>query len=158
MKPTRLLIIAVTFLIAIGCANKEKTENKENEKNEEIKSSVLNAHKELFDNENYGFADVLFHKDYANGKGPDYIKERLQHLKKVFPDLEVNVDKIVVEGNTAAWRRKMSGTHSDTLMGFPPTFKKVEWSVIVFTEYNNDGMIMEEWSVNDLFAKLSYSQ
>ncbi len=43
-----------------------------------------------------------------------------------FPDLEVPLEEVLAEGEKAATRYTMRGTHRGTLMGIPPTGRQVE--------------------------------
>ena len=75
-------------------------------------------------------------------------------MRTAFPDIQVSIDPIITEENMAAWRRNHTGTHQGEFMGFQPSGKKITWQTIVFSEYNEDGKVVKEWGVSDLFEVL----
>lgn len=39
-------------------------------------------------------------------------------------------------------------------MGFQPSGKKITWQTMIFTEFNEDGKVVKELGVSDLFEVL----
>jgi ketosteroid isomerase-like protein/predicted ester cyclase len=117
------------------------------------KSSIIKANDEMFNKGNLSYADKVFADSYA-GEGPEIIKRNLGDLRTAFPDIQVTIEPLIAEGNMAAWRRVDTGTHEGVYNGFQPTDKKITWQTIIITEYDKDGMILQEWGVNDLNEKL----
>ena len=75
-------------------------------------------------------------------------------MRTAFPDIQVSIDPIIAENNMVAWRRTHTGTHQGEFMGFQPSGKKITWQSMSFTEYNEDGKVVNEWGFNDLFEVL----
>ena len=152
MKNSISVILVISSLLIGGCTGKiyepEKIDNSERNK-----SSIIKANEELFNKGNLSFADEVFTSDYA-GEGPEYIKKYVGNMRTAFPDIQVSIDPIIAEDNMTAWRRTHTGTHQGEFMGFQPSGKKITWQTIVFSEYNEDGKVVKEWGVSDLFEVL----
>jgi len=142
MKPSNFIILLAIILLSGACSVEEGN-----------KSSVIKANEELFNKGNLSYADEVFTTDYA-GKGPEFIKKDIGDLRIAFPDIQVTIDPIIAEGNMTAWRRTHTGTHEGVYNGVQPTDKKITWDAIVITEYDENGMILQEWGINDLSEKL----
>ena len=78
----------------------------------------------------------------------------MTNLKAAFPDLEVSIDKIVTEGNMKAWRRTITGTHTKPLQGELPSGQKITWEEYIFTAYDDQGKISEEWGRGNLVEQI----
>ena len=74
-------------------------------------------------------------------------------LHTAFPDLRVEIEDIVAEGDRVAVRARWTGTHRGTLpmMPFPPTTRTVEFTGMVFWRVR-DGRIVERWATLDRLA------
>jgi predicted ester cyclase len=96
----------------------------------------------------------LSHGDGAEAQGHDAIRGFLEALAVGFPDLEVQIEILVTEGDRVAWVRSHRGTHEGEFMGTPATGRVLTWQDMVVTRYE-DGMIAEEWGVSGLAGALS---
>ena len=65
-----------------------------------------------------------------------------------FPDLHAEVYDITAEGDRVAFRVEVEGTHQGTLMGIPPTGRRVRLT-IVNVDHFADGKITEHWGAMD---------
>jgi predicted ester cyclase len=75
-----------------------------------------------------------------------------------FPDLHINVDLWVVQGDLLTAVVTVSGTHLGELMGVPPTGKTVTWSHIDIWRVK-DGKIVEVWHnfpTADILEQIGY--
>jgi hypothetical protein len=77
----------------------------------------------------------------------DY-KQSMNELFNAFPDLHWTIDDLIVEGDKAAVRYTMTGTHKGEFMGIPATNKKVTMSVIGIGRIVG-GKFVEEWDRMD---------
>ena len=68
-----------------------------------------------------------------------------------FPDVNMSIQDIVVEGDKAATRWSARGTHQGQLMGIPPTGRVVTMTGIVVTRFA-DGKAVEETEEIDMFG------
>ncbi len=146
-------IILIILLLLIGACAKQNKEPENTNNSERNKSSIIKANEELFNKENLSFADELFTSDYA-GEGPERVKKYLGNIRTAFPDIQVSIDLFIAENNMVAWRRTHTGTHQGEFMGFQPSGKKITWETMIFTEFNEDGKVVKEWGVSDLFEVL----
>ena len=131
---------------------KEKTSESIKAIEERNKSLILKTNEELFSKGNLAFADNVFAKFYGD-RGPEYIKDYVRVMKAAFPDLWIDVQPIIAEGNMVAWRRDHLGTHQGEYMGFPPTGKEIRWQSIIISHIV-DSVIVVEWGSSNLLEVL----
>jgi steroid delta-isomerase-like uncharacterized protein len=93
--------------------------------------------------------------DHAAGArlGPEGVKQHIQGLKVVFPDLHVTIEDIVAEGDKVAVRARWQGTHSADFRGISASHKQVKFSGMVFWRIA-DRKIRERWASVDLLGPL----
>jgi steroid delta-isomerase-like uncharacterized protein len=98
-------------------------------------------------------ADDFF--DHAAGArlGPEGVKQHIQGMKAVFPDLHVTIEEIIAEGDKVAVRARWRGTHSIEFRGIPASHKLVEFTGMVFWRIT-EGKIRERWASVDLLGPL----
>ena len=61
----------------------------------------------------------------VSGPGPDAFKEILNMFVESFPDMLINVETVIGEGDLVATRGSWKGTHKGDFMGLPATGKEV---------------------------------
>jgi len=76
------------------------------------------------------------------------VKQSMSEYFNAFPDIHYTLDDIVVEGDKAAARCTVTGTHKGEFMGIPPTNKKVKVQAIAIDRVVG-GKIVEEWGMSD---------
>jgi steroid delta-isomerase-like uncharacterized protein len=123
-------------------------------------AEIIDSNEQLLNQGNIAAARNLFAENYllhATGGdqtgGPQLIESFVSDLRTAFPDLHVEVEILVTEGNRVAWVRRNRGTHQSDFMGVPATGRVVVWQDIVVTRYEN-GLIAEEWGASDLAERL----
>lgn len=62
----------------------------------------------------------------------------------VFPDAQLDVESILADGDTAAIRSILRGTHLGEGLGFPPTGKAIALNVVDIVRFEN-GLAVERW-------------
>ena len=89
------------------------------------------------------FADVheLHPEAGGVGRGPEGMKQAFAGLHEEFPDIRVEIESMVAEGDLVAVRLTFSGTHA-------PTGERATWPEMVFTRFS-DGKAVESWEVID---------
>ncbi len=93
-------------------------------------------------------------KDY---RGHKFIKRWANQLRSAIPDIKVlKAEFLAQEGQTITWQRTLSGTHKATMMGIPPSKKKITWRDMVVTRFKGE-KIVEEWVVSELAGQLVLS-
>ena len=113
--------------------------------NKEAQRRVI---EEVINQKNLDLADELFseeHKLYPEsagvGRGPKGIKQAFAGLHEEFPDIHVDIESIVAEGDMVAVRLTFSGTHA-------PSGEKAVWPEMVFARFSA-GKAIESWEVTD---------
>src|SRR5262249_31585975 len=67
----------------------------------------------------------------------DTFRDFTEHVLQAFPDLKVNIDSIVAEGDQVVVRWTATGTHQNEFLGTPPTGRKVPMTTVdIFTLKN----------------------
>ena len=99
--------------------------------------------------------DAIVHQssDVDDVVGLDAFVALLKMFYTAMPDLEINVEDIVGEGNTVFLRTSSHGTHTGELLGIPGSGRAVTYKGIA-TYYLADGKITHEWFNDDMFALL----
>ena len=82
-------------------------------------------------------------------EGVDGVKAFFEMLRSAFPDIQVRVDEIVVDGDRAAAATTMTGTHQGDLLGIAPTGRRVEFTGIDLVRIDADGLIAEHRGLTD---------
>lgn len=101
--------------------------------------------------------DGLFHDDYidhAEGhRGVEPFKAQIGAFRSAFPDLHVEIDDILVDGDRFSSRTTVTGTHDGDLMGMPPTGTKIQITAVDMGVVR-DGKAAERWGGLDMYALL----
>jgi steroid delta-isomerase-like uncharacterized protein len=85
--------------------------------------------------------------------GPEALKEVFARLHRAFPDLHVNVEDLIEEGDKVVGRNKITGTHRGEYMGVSPTGRSITYNEIFIFRFAG-GRIAETWGVVDVFSQL----
>ncbi len=98
-------------------------------------------------------ADCVDH-DPAPGQGPGPEGYRsFSATREAFPDLEVGLETMVADEEQIAIAYTMKGTHRGTLMGIPPTGKKISIRGVQVGKFR-DGKMVERWGSSDQLGLL----
>jgi steroid delta-isomerase-like uncharacterized protein len=100
------------------------------------------------------FADTYVGHGTDGDWGREEITGFVAALRNAFPDLRVEIQVLVTEGDRVAWLRTHRGTQQGDFMNVPASGRSLVWQDIVVTRYEA-GMIAEEWGVSDLGARLN---
>lgn len=128
-----------------------------------MKDKIKYAMTDSFNNGNYKVLDDLFSENAAGpdkaqpeGKrGAEGAKELIKNFREAFPDIHVEVESQIEEGDKIATMWKMSGTHKGKFMGKEATNKKVKISacsvdrisdgkVVEYNTYRDDLRLMQQ--------------
>jgi predicted ester cyclase len=69
------------------------------------------------------------------------MKQAFAGLHEEFPDVRVEIESMVAEGDIVAVRLTFSGTHA-------PTGERATWPAMVFARFS-EGKAVESWEVTD---------
>ena len=87
------------------------------------------------------------------GHGREHFKEFARMYRSAFPDIHIEVEDQIVEGDRVATRWRGTGTHEGELMGISPTGNRV--TVVGTTiERIADGQIAETWDNYDALGMM----
>ncbi|QFY09699.1 ester cyclase [Nonomuraea phyllanthi] len=85
--------------------------------------------------------------------GTSAMKEVLAVLRRAFPDLHVEVEDVIAEGDKVVTRNTVTGTHRGEYMGVPPTGKSITYKEILIARFV-DGRVAETWAVVDVMSQM----
>lgn len=77
-----------------------------------------------------------------------------QMLVSAFPDLRLDVQDVIANGDKAVARVRVTGTHQGEFMGIPATGKSATANLIDITRFGDDGLAREHWGVVDMLAMM----
>jgi steroid delta-isomerase-like uncharacterized protein len=108
---------------------------------------------EVFSKGDMGTFDEIFAEDYVNHHMPvpgipgtkAGFRQLVLATRQAFPDVQVHIENIVVEGEFVAFNDKVEATSRGDFMGIPPTGKTIRWTEIHFFRVR-EGQIVEHWS------------
>ena len=127
---------------------------------EQNKSIIRRFWEEVFNERKLALIDELFSTDWiyhgvAGRKvyGREGLKKFLTAYHNAFPDIQVQVENLIAEGDKVASHVISRGTHKGELMGIAPTGKQVTVSVICISRFAGD-KIAEDWEIIDLLGML----
>lgn len=96
-------------------------------------------------------ADELVASDFVEhnpvpGQAPglEGFKQVITMLRGAFPDLRIDVDELVAEGDKVSVRLTARGTHEGVFQGIPATGRRVAWEGISMIRLEGD-RIVERW-------------
>ena len=104
-----------------------------------INRNDLDALEEMVD------SDITDH-DPAPGQGPglEGVKQYFSSLHAAFPDVQMDVEDMVAEGEKVVARVSVSGTHQGEFLGIEPTGNRVTIKGIDILRIT-DGKVVEHW-------------
>lgn len=123
---------------------------------DELKKINEHFYDEIFRRRNVDAIDDLLTDDFvehnpAPGQSPDRegAKQLIGQVLAAFPDLELEVEREVAEGDTVATALRFTGTHQGEFAGMPPTGRRVNVAVNEVSRFH-DGRCAEHWGVVDM--------
>jgi len=112
----------------------------------EREMQVLNFVETVWNGRDYAAASELFSESYVNpfGTGPSARVEPIRRYHQAFPDLHLEVEELVVAGDTVMLRMTFCGTDTGGYLGRPPTGRPVEEWVVDIMHFEGD-KVVSEW-------------
>jgi len=89
----------------------------------------------------------------ANLQGPAEFKRFHSAYRNAYPDVTIDVDDLVAEGDMVAVRWSAIGTHRGDGLGFPATGRRAQFTGMVFVRIK-DGRLVEGWTNFDQLGML----
>jgi predicted ester cyclase len=99
---------------------------------DDAKAMLRRMFDEVINQGNFDVADELFAEDFVDHgpmgdiAGREQFKQLVAMWRAAVPDVHCELDNIIVEGDTAAWTVRTTGTHTGDGLGFPATGKRFE--------------------------------
>jgi steroid delta-isomerase-like uncharacterized protein len=123
---------------------------------EENKALARRVLEEMFNKGNLDLADEVFAPDYVDHdpampediRGPEGFKEYVSIFRTAFPDLHIEIEDQVAEGDKVVTRWTGTGTHEGDLMGIAPTGNKVTLPGMEIVRISG-GKLAEGWEGYD---------
>ena len=86
----------------------------------------------VWNGRSYEAASDLFSESYVNpfGTGPSARIEPIRRYHQAFPDLHLDIEELIVAGDTVMLRMTFRGTDTGGYLGRPPTGRAVEEWVV----------------------------
>jgi steroid delta-isomerase-like uncharacterized protein len=75
-------------------------------------------------------------------------------LMAAFPDLRMVPEDVIVSGDKAVARVRVTGTHKGPFVGISATGRRVEVQLIDIIRFGDDGRAQEHWGVVDQLAMM----
>ena len=149
------LLAGLAIVLALGACGDSDSDPGEDEK------KVVTRFVEEFKNRaNHDIVDELFTADFVHHltdprlpPGRDALKLLGQSIVAGFPDVQVPVEDLLVDGDKVIERTTARATHTGEFNGIPATGKQVTWTEIHIYRLV-DGKIAEQWSEIDLLGLL----
>ncbi len=122
---------------------------------ESNKAVVLRVFDEIFNQGDVSVVEEIFSADYVDHSAPPgfppglgSLKQSVMLFRRAFPDLHIQIEDLIAEGDKVVARLTYQGTHLGDFMGIPPSGKKLSESGIAIDALK-DGKIVEHWVVRD---------
>lgn len=100
--------------------------------------------------------DIIHHSRLSENK-IEGIELSFDIFMRAFPNIQIEIDDMVAEGNKVVSFFSVTGTHVGEFMGQPPTGKEVVWSSVDISVFNEDDKVCEHWGLYDemsIFAQI----
>jgi steroid delta-isomerase-like uncharacterized protein len=97
--------------------------------------------------------DAVIHGLGANLQGPAEFKRFHSAYRNAYPDVTIDVDDLVAEGDMVAVRWSAIGTHRGDGLGFPATGRRAQFTGMVFVRIK-EGKLVEGWNNFDQLGML----
>lgn len=85
---------------------------------------------------------------HGEDPGVEGFRLRLRRLHDAFPDMRMQVEDMVAEGDRVAYRATLTGTHRGELLGIPATGRSFRAQQMHFLRLE-DGRAAEHWATRD---------
>lgn len=100
----------------------------------------------VWNGRNYDAAADLYGEDYVNpfGSGPAARVEPIRRYHEAFPDLHLDIEELIVAGDTVVLRTAFRGTDTGGYVGRPATGRAVDEWVVTIMHFDRD-KVVREW-------------
>ena len=86
-------------------------------------------------------------------RGRDAFRQIFLFFTGAFPDMQIGIDRVLVEGEYVATHFTVRATHAGDHLGFPATGRSVKFSGMTMARIHN-GQFIEGWNTIDMLSML----
>lgn len=90
----------------------------------------------------------MVHYSRGESMSTEAVEQAMAGIMQAFPDMKLEIEDMLAEGNRVASLLKLSATHSGEYMGVSPTGRHVSCSFMGIVEVA-DGKVVAHWGVAD---------
>jgi steroid delta-isomerase-like uncharacterized protein len=84
----------------------------------------------------------------------DGVQAFFRMQRAAFPDMRMDIEDVIIEGDKVAARVRYTGTQDGEFMGAPATGKRVDVQLVDIFRFGADGRLREHWGVLDQLTLL----
>ncbi|MGH3132481.1 MAG: ester cyclase [Gaiellaceae bacterium] len=85
----------------------------------------------------------------------DGLRGMFRQMWSAFPDIRIETQRLIVEGDLTAIHVRIRGTHEGEFMGAAPTGKEIDVQAMAFLRFGSAGKVVERWTRLDEMALLT---
>ena len=82
------------------------------------------------------------------------VVEFFKMFRAAFSDLRFDAEDVIVSGDRAWARVRVTGTNDGEFMGMPATGKSIDVPAVDMIRFNDDGTAAEHWGVSDTMTMM----
>ncbi|MFN2545157.1 MAG: ester cyclase [Actinomycetota bacterium] len=97
--------------------------------------------------------DVVVHAPFPVDPGVEGLRSGFERIREGFPDSHAEIDDFVDAGDRIYRRWTVTGTHTGTWFGIPPTGRRIEINGVDIERFEG-GLIVEHWTIWDRMVML----
>ena len=127
---------------------------------EENKAIFRRYIEEVWNRTNLELVDAIFDRYVSHQpdgptleRGPEDVKRFVGEFRAAFPDLRINIDDQIAEGDKVVVRATIRGTHHREFRGMAPTGKEIEEKGFSVFRFSPEGKVVESW--DSYYSELS---
>ena len=159
-RPTRRTLVVAAVAAPLAVTTSRVLAQETTPDPAEIEA-IVRAFYEPFNSGDTSVYDTILAEDWVDvplgaGQQPgrEGFKPIIELFRGIFPDLQITIEDVLVDGNKAAVRSTIRGTHEGNLFGIlPATGKPVEFMAIDIHRVEN-GQIVETHHIEDFLSVL----
>src|SRR5262252_1622056 len=148
-------VVFITTISLSGCSQVHSA-NGGNMSIEHNKAIAQRWSAELWGQGNLAVADQIVGPDYVRhdpgdpfpARGPEDVKRIVTMLRTMLPDLHIQIESVIAEGDMVVSRYTTTATDTRGYMGKPATGRPIRVSAIQIFRFA-DGKIVESWAARD---------
>jgi serine phosphatase RsbU (regulator of sigma subunit) len=127
---------------------------------EENKAIFRRYIEEVWNQSNLELVDEIFDRYVSHQpdgptleRGPEDVKRFVGEFRVAFPDLRINIEEQIAEGDKVVVRATIRGTHQREFRGMAPTGKEIEEKGFSVFRFSEEGKVVESW--DSYYSQLS---